>query len=1412
MAKEEESEIHDEVRGPSDEAPAASDESSNDEMVDSSEEEEDDDDEEAIQKVRDGFIVDDDEDSPKKRRKKHKKRRREEHNDADELDADDLELLMENSGVQSKPALSGKFKRLKRAQVDDHEDDSAPKRKVPGLSDMFLEGEEGEDEQGGEEEKAEAVGERNILDEFDDFIEEDEFSDEDDGAEKRAKLKQKQAAKKQKPRIDTSRLLEVDRELLQQLFEVFGNGAEYEWALEAQEIEDEGNGELLEPTSLDEVFEHSELKERMLTEEDNLIRIIDIPERYQKYRSTLNYIELEGEELQLEKDWIANILFKEKAQAFTGFLEQPFKEAVGKVVEFVSKDAYEVPFIWTHRRDFLLFSRDVDGENEVHKLLYEDDLWRIVQLDVEYHSLYEKRLNIEKLVEALGGLPDDDLVKDIRSLDTMVGVQDLHDYLHYTYLKEIREVGEAREAREEGEDDESTLRSRKHSKYANTERIKGNVLYDAVVAFGILAKQFGENVQDQSAKGFEVPYRIHATDDPLEVPEDLIEKLCEDDDVIFKDERAARDAVRRTFSDEIFHNPKIRAEVRATFKKFALVSVHVTDKGRGAIDAHSEYADLKYAIARTPADMVSSPDVLLRMLEAEAQGLIVVRVETKDYDNWFQCILNCLRSDGTSEIADSWNRERELVLRQTFARLTKLVALNTKEDLRRECERLIAGEVRRSLLARLDQAPYTPFGFDKGTKPNVLALSFGRGDFDSAVVGTYLRETGQMDEGFKLESNPTRGREQMEQFLGQLKEWFDRQAVPPDVIAVAGYNASTKRLFDCVVEFVSAQNITANIEDLPDVEQAPLLSVIWAQDETARLYQNSERAGVEHPPLVRYCLGLARYVQSPLLEYVSLGDNILSLSFHEHQKLLPKDRVHEAVESVFVDVVNMVGVEINEAVRDEYVAQLLPYVAGLGPRKASGLVRNINTKLGLTLANRSDLIEHELLTANIFINCASFLNIPADDASRDPLVELLDATRIHPEDYDLARKMAADALDLDEEDMAHVEEQGGIIHQLVQEGVNHVDDLNLIAYGKELETKFGKKKYATLQIIKEELVNNFEELRRSFHLLDSAEVFQMLTGETAATFGPGVVVPVTVVKVGKNMRDPGARIRFAKVVTASLILGSIEQSQIPPDTDLTQGQVAQAVVMDVFYDTFTANFSLLEEDLRRSTAPKFVKEPGKWDFEAEERDWNKERAKERAQLAKTRNIQHPLYRNLNFKQAEEYLAPQSVGDCVIRPLSKGPEFLTITWKVHNNLFQHLLVEERQSAHGKEYIVERKRYADLDQLIFQHIQAVAKKVDEMVRYPKFREGARTEVIDWLESYTKANPKSSAYVFCFDHKAPGNFLLLFKVNVNTPISTWHVRTGIDGYTLKGFLYPNMLRLCNGFKQTFKSYASSSKERYY
>lgn len=122
--------------------------------------------------------------------------------------------------------------------------------------------------------------------------------------------------------------------------------------------------------------------------------------------------------------------------------------------------------------------------------------------------------------------------------------------------------------------------------------------------------------------------------------------------------------------------------------------------------------------------------------------------------------------------------------------------------------------------------------------------------------------------------------------------------------------------------------------------------VIVARDDTARLNQQGKRAEDEFgelPALGRYCVALARYVQSPLNEYAAAASDLTAISFHPDQQLLPKETLQTYLERALVNIVNVVGVDINRAVNDHYYQCLLQYVCGLGPRKAQKLIKLINT-------------------------------------------------------------------------------------------------------------------------------------------------------------------------------------------------------------------------------------------------------------------------------------------------------------------------------------------------------------------------------------------------------------------------------------------------------------------------------------
>jgi transcription elongation factor SPT6 len=223
-----------------------------------------------------------------------------------------------------------------------------------------------------------------------------------------------------------------------------------------------------------------------------------------------------------------------------------------------------------------------------------------------------------------------------------------------------------------------------------------------------------------------------------------------------------------------------------------------------------------------------------------------------------------------------------------------------------------------------------------GELPRVFTFSNGHGEWGrDAIVGIFLDEDGRFHSSIKVDD---------------LKDEANREIISqairdkrPDVIGVSGFSVQTNRLFEDLNKLVEDHKITVQDEG---EDGRSLIEVIFINDEVARLYQHSDRAKIDHPefaPLVRYCCALARYVQGPLLEYAALGRDVASISFHPAQKLLNPDKLWKSLEKAMVDMVNLCGVCINEAVTQPYVANLLPYVCGLGPRKASHVLKIISS-------------------------------------------------------------------------------------------------------------------------------------------------------------------------------------------------------------------------------------------------------------------------------------------------------------------------------------------------------------------------------------------------------------------------------------------------------------------------------------
>ena len=1268
--------------------------------------------------------------------------------------------------------------------------------------------------------------------EFDDFIEDDQFEDE---------IEDEREVGQPGISIITSGLQAagLDEGAEEDYRAAFGDGTDYDWALELQNMQDaEGEEKELE---LKDVFEPAQLAERLLTDEDNIIREVDVPERVQLARAPFKQLNLDTEEmdsrLNEEAIWITKLIWPKKP--LPAYFERPFRKAVRKVLEFLNVEDYEVPFIFNHRKDYLIHAPsdlqdDPDSgmpmDARPERLLNQSELWEVFDLDLKFRAFTEKRdalqrnYDIIKLAYQNMDSPDftDSVIDDLISKAvTIEEIQELQDYLYFQYSTEMNDF-RADTAEHSG------VQKRANNARSFYDKIRASRANNIIHAIGISPDEFAQNAEGVARK---------IVDDPIEKPEELAEKLLDSEhSTSYQILRAAK----ILYIQQLQMSPRLRRFVRGSFYQNAIIDCIRTEKGMRSITEDHPYYEFKYLRRQTFLDLHGRPDLFLKMLKAEAENLITVKIRMDGYDEFKRKLHNYIVSDNISDVAEAWNTLRRELVDSALDKLQGAIAAGVKETLRARCEEELATRARDNYYNKLDQAPYKPRGADLGSIPNVICMTNGKGLRGDAVLWAYVENDGRVLEHGKLDDlrlgnkdrNIPDGKD-----VERLLEVLRRRRV--DVIGISGFSTETRRLFKDLQEIISQYSLTGPTYEDPEdgIEKSDPLEVVMVNDEVARLFYNSPRAASEfpkYPPLTRYCVALGRYLQNPLAEYASLGKDIVSIPFVQNQTLIPQEKLLDRLETAMVDMVNLVGICLPEVYDDKYMSRLLPYICGLGPRKADRLVKAIQAN-GDTIESRFDLLgisegnSRDLKAAmgpKVFQNCASFLWLPFDSSEEQS--DYLDNTRVHPEDYDLARKMVADAMNMDEEDIkAEVDENGpsAVIRRMVRdEQTDHIHDLILEDYASEIEKKLGNRKRATLETIRAELSEPYEEIRQSFAIMSSDEVFTMLTGETKDTLNEGMVVPVQIKRTFPDHIEVRLECGIEGGVSESEFPSGVGSGGQEPRHVYQAHQTVQARIMFLNRKALTAQLSFREDLVRQPARKDFNRIPGEWDEQQEAADKkDAERQKEVAAGRPNRVVNHPLFFSFNAAQAEEYLGSKEPGEVVIRPSSKGLDHLAVTWKVADNSYQHIdvleLGKESEYSLGKQLRVGKHTYSDLDELIVNHVEAMSKKVTEMMRDDRFQPGGREatgkstlpyngfcvlilmgSLEQWLKTYCDANPGRFMYAFCAMPKYPGYFYLCYRAGQKGTPGAWHVKVIPNAFELDKHTYPDMTTLKNGFKLLF------------
>lgn len=1369
----------------------------------------------------------------------------------DKLDEDDLELLRENMGYARDADVSSRSR-------------SKSKRDAGALDDLFL--------------QKEAAEEEDYDDDLDDFVVEDEVEGEsmpDTPADRDQLLADKQSKiERQKSRRAFVEAIHAEFGISDQAWtdisDIFGDGTDYEDILMKQDqmrgngqpsvpemVEDGDDGDAEGTTSktLEKFFEPAEIEERMLTEADELIREQDVPERLLT-RSVL--LPLSKDELPREAAWIARRLVWERELRRIRALDSQFltpeerripmlgdvsgvealAQPVGTIVSFIRSLKLEVPYIQKYREDYW------SGKFSV------DELWKIYDLDEKWQALEQRREKLFSMWAQMKELnPDGTYVDNVsveESLETAASMEDLDDVVELFSARYATELQHLERS--------SGASQKKRLQLSPYEVLKGHRALEFMYQFGVdplgYAKAYSEDEMLLQFKDPEVS--------PISLAVEYAEEGLDTADRILQ-------AAKSALVFQLVSEPLIRRTIRKFLLQDACITVTPTLKGRDEIDEGHIFYGVKY-LHEKPVKQMEGTDFLY-IQQAEQLGLVEVSIRIMFEKDFVQDAVSFIRGDGDS-VRPSWRKIREEAIEEALQRyLLPQLVKQVHNWLRDNATLALLDHVRGELETRLNMQP---FGLEKvaplwrkadleGRKRRhplptvkVLSLTWGDGSRDTATVGVLMAGSAdQVIDTLKLDNLQEKVADRKSADLAKIESFLEVHE--PDAICIGGFTPQTRYLYTLVRDVAKAK--------------APDTCVVMVNDDFARIFMNSDRSRRKFPhlpQLMLYAVGLCRQLLDPLAfaaTFANQDRELLLVNIDTSQSWISQELLYEHMQRALINVVSSVGVDLTEALQVEWKQALLQIVPGLGPRKATLLVaKSTHAQANdaydddLEAANsavesREELLRHQWVGPNVYVNCAGFLRIPrrhfiSQDASR---IEILDNTLIHPEEYDFPRKMAADALD--EEVVAYDGEDGGrraseyVEELLTTDSAYKLDALELDDFAQWMRETKHVEKLKALEQIRRQLQQFDVDQRPVFRPARPEQVFQMLTGESCVVYRTGRKVSGSVSKV----LDSGVSVRLNRG-----LFGFIPSRYLPRDVDphtrFQVGMPVEAWVQFLDVEKFSVTLTLEEADQRgghaldRKLSGYVEPDMQFWNRELEKAHESQQRAERELAIRQTvRPVRHPFFRDLpDFPSSAGFLMENPQMPYIIR--SAGEEHnansgFVITWRIYGETFVQVRLEpvnrDQEQPYYSDanraqlaYSINGKVFQGFDEVHARFMQPLMHHVQLLLEHAKFHKhpltgqpAGREITRGFLEqSYHASGGTLAVYRLCCDdiddapthHRAvPGRFLLGIKNHKEKAPLFLVVNVSDQGYHLQGQVFLTVQLMIDYFKKQLSSSGRKSGE---
>lgn len=434
-----------------------------------------------------------------------------------------------------------------------------------------------------------------------------------------------------------------------------------------------------------------------------------------------------------------------------------------------------------------------------------------------------------------------------------------------------------------------------------------------------------------------------------------------------KDVKEALQGARDIIAEWVSETEQARAAIRNRFSQSALLSSRVMSTKKEEADAqkYRDYFDFSEPLSKSPSHRI------LAIRRGEKEGFLLMDISIEKtaaleaLNEIFIKASNEAAAEVQKAIEDSYTRLVKPSIENEFRLLSK----NQADE---EAIQVFTENLRQLLLA-------SPLGAKR-----VLALDPG---YRTGCKLVCLDAQGALLHHTAIYPHPPQN------------QWKESISKITELVAKYG------------IEAISVGNGTAGRETETLVRSITFekpVSIFLVNENGASVYSASEAAREEFPDqdlTVRGAVSIGRRLLDPLSELVKIDPKNIGVGQYQHD--VNPSKLKSALDRVVESAVNFVGVDVNTASR-----HLLQYVSGISNTLAANIVK-YRMENG-PFQTRESLMKVPLMGPKSFEQCAGFLRIPG-------AVNVLDASSVHPERYQLVQQMAKDVQASLEELIANAE-------------------------------------------------------------------------------------------------------------------------------------------------------------------------------------------------------------------------------------------------------------------------------------------------------------------------------------------------------------------------------------------------------